>query len=388
MWKTRLLWLGGLLLLAVTQAAENVTDLYYLPYFSLVLNVEKHESSLIIFQDRLDELVNQHLDVFFRQKIKETTLQHGFIREVMLSSAYVWKELSSSTSIDSPNSYEVRAHFDSHLEVAYFETTADGEDSRISDSIMNLFLIEAFQGDQYWTLVHAFLDDDILKTVNGMKVTVQADGYIQYNGQDPTTMEKAQKTGEWTPTMFVGVVFAAISLVSMIVMWSYLCCCARNSVWVRYARRRRRNLKDKPDSSTDDSHSTSSQHPGDDELEGQWLDAWAMSVTSIPLRVPAKPRKLKKTSPAMRRPAHNHSSYLNAITEADDDSSTVCSTDTHKSKSGITSQSEHSSRTKCSKRARIEELEATELNEGKFSMQECDEESESNDDDSHMDASL
>jgi hypothetical protein len=249
---------------------------------------------------------------------------------------------------------------------------------------MDLLLIEAFQGDNYWSLVHAFFKDETLESVTGMKITVQADGYVHNNGgdQDPATLERYKTSGAWNATMIVGVCFATICLGIMIVMWAYLCCCARDSVWIRLHRRKLRNQAkhsrhlEKPDNTTEESNSTSSHHPDDDEyyVEG-WMDLWAKSMTSIPLREPVKPRKIKKKAASIRRPAQHHSSSLNAIVEIDDDGSTVCSAETQKSRA-----SSKQSR-KPSKQSAIMEAEILELEEGQSSIPECDEESNGDDHD-------
>ena len=389
MWQTlSVVWLAMLLLLPLVQAAENATDTYKVPSFSLVLNVDKSESALIVFQDSLNSAVKQHLELFFQTKMEGTSLPNGFIEDVALTSSYVWKELSKSTDqYDSVNKYEVRAQFKCQLDVGYTIQSnikaAGGEQEvsvpRISQSIMDLFLIEAFQGDNYWSLVHAFFKDEALESITGMKITVQADGYIHYNGgdQDPATMEQYSTRGAWSPTMIVGVFFATVFLGIMIVMWTYLCCCTRDSMWVRLNRRKQRNRPkhshhlEKPDNTTDESNSTSSLHPDDDDYQAEsWMDVWAKSVTSIPLREPVKARKIKKKAASIRRPAQHHCSSLNAIVEIDDDGSTVCSAETQKSRAS----SQHSRI--ISKQAAIMEAEISELEEGQLSIPECDDESD------------
>ena len=381
MWQTRLVvWLSTLLLTALVQAAQNGTESYKVPSFSLALNVDKSESALIVFQDSLNSAVEQHLEMFFQKKIEGTSLPDGFIQDVALTSSYVWKELSRSTNQDdSVNKYEVRAQFQCQLDVGYtIQSNSTAAVPRISQSIMDLFLIEAFQGDNYWSLVHAFFKDETLESITGMEISVQADGYIHNGGdQDPATLEQYNNTrGAWNATMIMGVCFACICLGIMIVMWTYLCCFARDSVWIRLYRRKLRNRAkhphhlEKPDNTTEESNSTSSHHPDDDEYHLEsWMDLWAKSMTSIPIREPVKPRKIKKKAASIRRPAQHHSSSLNAIVEIDDDGSTVCSAETQKSRA-----SSQQSR-KPSKQSAIMEAEISELEEGQASIPECDEES-------------
>ena len=90
MWQTRLVvWLSTLLLLTLVEAAQNGTESYNVPSFSLTLNVDKSESALIVFQDSLNSAVKQHLELFFQKKMEGTSLPNGFIQDVALTSSYV-----------------------------------------------------------------------------------------------------------------------------------------------------------------------------------------------------------------------------------------------------------------------------------------------------------
>lgn len=334
-WKgTRTLWqwcvLTWLGFIVVSVHAGEVAEIFNLPSFSLVLNVDKSENALIVFQDRLNKVVQLHLTEFFREKVDATSVGEREVEEeVALSSAYVWRELATSDNGNQQH-YEVRSNFDCQIEVGYSTTTNVGN-SRLSQSIMDLYLIEAFQGDNYWSLVHSFLKDQVLEDITEVKITVMADGYIHYNGQDPSTLDLYDTTGEWTPAMTAGVVFATLLVMSLVIMWSYICCYTRNSPLARFTMFRRHRFSDKTDSATDDMNSTSTLNPEDDEEEGKWMDQWAESVTSIPLREPVKPRKSKKQR-VVRRPGHQHNTFLNSIEEAEDECSTVCSVESSRSK--------------------------------------------------------
>ncbi len=322
MWQRCVCLLLGLI---TSVASAELTDLYNLPSFSLVLNVNKSENDLIIFQDKLNSVVQVHLMEFFKIKVNAQSLERQ-INEVVLSSAYIWKEIATSEN-QRRHKYEVQSNFDCHIEVGYL-TTGD-RSSRPSQSIMDLYLIEAFQGDNYWSLVHSFLKDDVLEDITGIQITVMADGYVHYNGRDPSSFDVYDTSGDWTPAMITGVVFATILVTFLTLMWSYICCLTRNSPLVRLTRFGRKKFSEKPDSATDDMNSTSTLNP-DDEEEGKWMDQWAESVTSIPLREPVKPRKAKKQR-GVRHPGHHHNTYLNSIEEVEDECSTVCSVESNRS---------------------------------------------------------
>ena len=305
--------------LAVVVAAVRAnTELYTLPSFSLLLNVDKSENSLIIFQDRLSLAIQVHLTSFFLDKMESQFLVDGGVEHLSLTSSYVWKELSSQSN--GKKKYEVRSNFDCQVGIEY--SGGEGNATRVSESIMDLFLIEAFQGDNYWNLVHDFLKDDLLKDITGVKVTVLADGYVAHNNHNPSNFDDYETGGDWTPAMIAGVIFATLLVVSMALLWTYICCFTRDSLLLQCARFGRKKLMEKAETDTDDMYSTSTLNPDEDEDEGKWMDVWAQSVTSIPLREPVRTRKSKR-APSIRHPAQRHSSCLNIIEEVDDESSTV-----------------------------------------------------------------
>lgn len=326
-------WLWFVAFVAVAVSAQT-SQMYDLPPFSIVLNVDESETSLITFEDRLIDVVQQHLIEFFEEKVDIPSYGDGQVELVALSASHVWKELGQAQSNRFAHKYEVQSDFTCKLELSYNST--NGRDTHPSSSIMNLLLIEAFQGDNYWDLVHTFLRDTVLKDITGVQVTVVADGYVHNNGEKGLALEEEPISAgdDWTPAMTAGVIFAGVLVFSITLMWTYLCCFARGAILLQCVKFGRRKLKEKADSVTDDAFSTSTLNPDDDASEGRWLDAWAEAVTSIPLREPVKTRKLKK-QPTIRHPAQHHSSYLNCIEEADDETSTVCSVEssrTHASK--------------------------------------------------------
>lgn len=331
LWQYRLfLWLA-----VVIAAVRAKTDVYDLPSFALVLNVDSSENSLIEFQDRLNFAVQMHLADFFLDKVKSSALVEGGVEKVELTSSYIWKELPAAqdSKNDQEKKYDVRSNFGCQLEIRSW--TVDGDESRISQSIMDLFLIEAFQGEHYWALVHSFFKDEVLQAITGVTITVKADGYVHYNGQDPSAFnnyDDYNTDGNWTPAMTAGVIFATLLVVSLCFMWTYICCFTRDSIFLQWTRSGRKKLMEKAETATDDMHSTSTLNPEEEAEEGEWMDAWAKSVTSIPLRQPVKTRKSKK-APSIRHPAQHHNSYLNSIEEADDECSTVCSVESSPSHS-------------------------------------------------------
>jgi len=296
---------------------------YNLPSFSLALDVEQPDTALITFQDRLNKVIKLHLLEFFEHTLQKPVYDNATVDAVELSGSYVWKELAQAISNGS-NKYKVQTTFTSTLQLGALSTNSS--DSLPSPSMMNLLLIEAFQGDSYWELVHEFLGDSVLEHITAVKITVHSDGYLLNNGHHLSIGQASILTNNdvLTPAMTAGVIFAGLLVFGLALMWTYLCCFARGALLLEVVKFGKKKIMEKADSVTDDVLSTSTLYPEEMETESRWMDAWAEAVTSIPLREPVKARKTKK-HPSIRHPAQHHSTYLNCIEEAEDESSTVCS---------------------------------------------------------------
>lgn len=316
----------SLLCLLVEIVQAQSTEVYDLPTFAFTLSVDKSEDELVEFQDSLIGVLDLHLTDFFQAKIDTPSFRNTKVVDIAISSAFLWNEQKSgepktSDSTMVVNKYDVRSNFASQLEVEY--ESQSGEDSRLTQSIIDLMLIEAFKGDNYWALVHRFLSDNVLDDITGIKVMVFSEGYVEYNGQDPSYFNVYDSQSGWTLPMILGVVFAGVFCTVLCLMWAYLCCCVRGGSRFRLKRLFRKRSTEKAESVTDDMYSTDSLSPEDDD-DQLWLDDWAASITSIKLRELVKYRKSRR-SHSVRHPGHHHSSCLNAIEEGDDENSTVAS---------------------------------------------------------------
>jgi hypothetical protein len=323
-------WIVALLCLTVANANKAI---YSLPSFSLVLKVTKSDNALIVFQDRLEVSVKDHLNEFFKDKIETPSFGSGTFEEIALSSKLVWRELTGGDAgkdrgadpyqgEDTMRHFEVRGDYECQLSLSY--NPLDGEESLLSNSIMELFLIEAFQGDNYWGLVHSFLSDEILDEITDVKITVISDGYVP-NGQDPSAFNNYE-TGndEWTGAMTVGVVFAAFFFFVLLLMWIYLCFFVRGTFLWKTRNPYPDEMAMKDDAATEPNSAESIDFTSEDE-ESTWMDAWANAITSIPIRAPIKTSKRKKK--IIHHPAQNHNSYLDSINESGEDECSCASED-------------------------------------------------------------
>lgn len=301
------------------------TSIFNLPPFTLVLEVTKPHDALIVFQDRLESSVTDHLTDFFKSKVDSSNFGSSQVGEVALSSRLVWRDLLPDLGVtdedgNARTNFQVRADFEAQVTVVYDSSVA-GE-SRLSKSMMDLFLIEAFEGDNYWHLVHHFLSDDELEDISDVKVTVVSDGFVANDGQDESYFDRNPRDGGvWTKAMTVGVVLATFFCLMLIAIWLYLCLIAKSK---HLFKKRRRFDMFKDDEAVTETNSAESCDYSFDE-ESQWMDDWAESITSIFVRDPVKTKH--KMMNSARHPAQQHRSFLESIEESGGDDTSCASTD-------------------------------------------------------------
>jgi hypothetical protein len=281
-------------------SGEDTKVLYSLPKFSMVLQVKKSDDALIVFQDRLEGAVRDHLDTFFAHKLATPHFGYGSVEEVALSSRMTWHEKTSQDP-KTERHYEVHADYESQILMELDKNIAS---SRLSQPIMDLLLIEAFEGDNYWALFHHFLSDTALAEIENAEVDVSADGFIENNNISTETQSN------WTTPMKAGVGVAGFFCVALVVMWVYLCMFVKGTLLFREPIVHQG--KDTAESATEEESSATASHDfGCSQEESTWMDEWARSITSIPERQHTKPKKKKQ-----RRPARQHRSSLDQIEES------------------------------------------------------------------------
>jgi hypothetical protein len=318
-------------------SGEETKVLYSLPSFSMVLQVKKSDNALIVFQNRLETAVRDHLNTFFAKKFATPEFGFGIVEEVALSSRSTWHEKpEGNEDFDAftvagqdpktAHHYEVLADYQSQILLKLDEHIAA---SRLSQPTMDLLLIEAFEGDNYWALLHLFLSDTALAEIEDTVVEVNTDGFTRINGISTTTQSK------WTVPMKAGVAFAGFFCVVLVLMWLYLCLFVKGTLLFKSPKVH--GSKDTEETATEES-STDNDF-GFSPEESTWMDDWARSITSIPVRQPTKLGKKKKKP---RRPARQHRSSLDQIEESssfDEESWTVEDVETNK-RGNQTAQSE------------------------------------------------
>jgi trimeric autotransporter adhesin len=386
--------------------------LYDLPSFSLTLQVSKNNNRLVSFQDELQKEIQYHLEEFFKSKLDTmqttaSTSTRMLVQNVGLSSHIVWRELtaaltdggsmtttSSATTTPTTNTerttvtdddtqnqsiekaYEVRGSYDCDLSLLLERYHADDdatEDSSssssglgVSSTLMNLFFIEAFQGENYWDLIYRFLSNDELRNIHDVMIVVQDDGFKPYHhGLDHYQVDddwynNSDSSPNISKGAIVGLAFGTLITIAMIGGAVYIFCIVQGSslhrlykitfaIGERTGGSGSSSINDDKGSETDDACTNSSSEPNENDddndddnndEESGWLDAWANSITSIPIRDPSFHRKKRRGKPTVQpfvRPAHEAMSSLELDCIDEVDNETVTSDRTSESKTSASS---------------------------------------------------
>jgi hypothetical protein len=186
---------------------------------------------------------------------------------------------------------------------------------------MELFFVEAFQQGNYWTLVHKFLSDEVLTGISDVEISVISDGYIAFGKQDPTDI--GHDGDKWHLGTMAGVFFATFFCLALVGLWAYM-----------FYHLRKRAEEDKESTSTDEDSIDCdlNLHDVDDASTGSWMDTWANTMTSIPLREPVKNRRRNRYRPTPKS-AHNPS--LDCISEGADEDASLASASSRSSRRSL-----------------------------------------------------
>jgi hypothetical protein len=348
---------------------------YELPSFSLTLKVDKHDNTLITFQDRLEETIEDHLEDFFQEKL-ETFLKLPTKVRFDLESKLIWRELSTEASEASSQSqqsdyvfqeqelvkkYEVRGQYDSQMTLNYYNNNNNetvSQNSMVTHSLLTLLFIESFQGRNYWDLIHRILSSPTLMDTTDVQITVLEDGFVPNNGgavafdDDYWFATQKRHHSAMSPGMIVALAFVTFFCLAIVAIWTYLCYNVPSSFFMNVSKpRNATTYKGQDGSVTDDACTDNSLEYGDEETIGgsvgnDWMDVWAKQVTSIPIREPfTLPKRKKRGQPTRQsfvRPAHEHFSDLDCITELDNES--CCNSTVASAKTAATSRTSRSSR--------------------------------------------
>jgi len=421
--------------------------LFELPSLSITLDVEKQDDALIPFQDKLKEVMENHLEEFYNDKFLTSEVGIPAMVDVNLDSQIIWKELwvEPKEIIDYSQNHEYNdISFVKKYEVQGFSnckikfqidplTTQYGvkKPLYVSQTLVDLFFLEAFESDHYWDMMHDFLTTPLLQDIISADVTVLDDGFVHPYDENGNLLFESNddffgkivqfdddgggtgNTGMST-LMIAASIIIMLFFLTLVLIWIYICVAMRGELLFHLRRRRRvGRSRSREEGSYKDSVSTRSSYSDEDlssvaSIDGDedepfapgggWassisanLDAWANSITSIPLRdidVARKGRKKKKAGKKVVgrpyfRPCQEHSSSLDCITEADNES--WCST--VKSGRSRSSARSGSTRTRGASRGGTRRAGDDDDDDGVAAIHEGDEEDSDDDDEERGQAS-
>jgi hypothetical protein len=125
---------------------------YELPPVEITLQVTKRDGALMEFQDLLDDAIQMHLEDFYQEKLEEKVFHMATKVRFNVESKLIWRELSiDDATATAAKHYEISGRYLSIMAFNY-DALADNSTVYVSQSLMNLFFIEAFQGIYYWDL--------------------------------------------------------------------------------------------------------------------------------------------------------------------------------------------------------------------------------------------
>jgi len=341
---------------------------FNLPSLSLTLDVEKEDDAIIPFQEQLKSTMEAHLEKFYETKILTSEVGIPTFLDVDLESQLMWEQLwvapkeitegvnnqtftkHGLTKHSFVKRYQVEGIFNCKIKLQVEPiNTEEAKSVRISETLMNVFFLEAFENENYMDLKHDFLTDPLLRDIISTEVEVMDIGFIHPYDENGDLLFDSDdddflggsifKNKNMSPIEIVGTVFLVILFLAGGTMWFYICYVMKidlRDIWKKKRRGRSRNQDDQSNKESNETYSidsgdSSEEEENDDYSIGRWaasisenLDAWASSITSIPLRDVAQKRRKKCGGKVVGRPyfrpGNEHSSSLECVTEADNES--------------------------------------------------------------------
>lgn len=379
---------------ALAQDAASEMLFFDLPSLSMTLDIEKSDNAIIPFQDQLKESMEGHLEKFYESKLLTTGVGIPQFVDFDLESQLLWKELwvgPKPTTLEVANhtyiennfvkKYEVKGIFNCKMRLQIDPVTSvSGEEESvfIPETLINIFFLEAFQSDHYWDMMHNFLTTPLLQDIITADVKVLDVGFVHpydengdllFESDDDFYSRGMEFKHKVSPIAIVASAFAIFFLFAICVIWYYLFFVLKGDT-SRFVWRKKKKSRSRDDASLKESSRTDSTN-SDDDSDGSceydndddddsfmgWasanLDAWASSITSIPLRDVEKKRRRKRNAKVVQRPyfrpCQEHSSNLGCITEADNESWCSSVKSSRSNKSGKSSKSRAYSRSRTRK---------------------------------------
>ena len=310
--------------------------------------------------------MEEHLEKFYTNKLLTSEVGIPQLVDVDLESQLLWKEIwvgpketteevanHTYTETDFVKRYKVNGIFNCKMKLQIDPIENDEKSMYVSQTLVNMFFLEAFENENYWDMMHEFLATPLLRGIISVDIKVLDVGFVHPYDENGNLLFEFESDDDFygrgidfgddsgiSPVAIFGFIVATLFFFAVGAIWYYLCFVSKGgsrSIWKRKKIRRSRSKDDTSYKGSSRTGSTNSDDSGDDSDESGdsaeetligWatanLDAWASAITSIPLRDVENKRRRKRGNKVVSRPyfrpCQEHSSELVCITESDNES--------------------------------------------------------------------
>jgi hypothetical protein len=291
------------------ETALGVVIPYQILPLSVKMTVNDKGFEIESFQSRFEGIMALHLTNHFLKSLPD--IAEGFDKPLIKD---IFDKVELRTRL--AKTYTGAPGGESRIEAAisgaaYFNfavaTDAPAGNATYTRQVMTTTTLEAFQGPEYLKMLDLYMEDDILREVTGMEISVENTLIAGGGFYDPGVQGGISSTRN-TAAIAASVVILALAAVGVIVFY------------LVQKKKRKRNGKSlrigegdpqSPEQSVQGGGAQGAEEgTGVDGVAGNsgdnssdvWMDEWTQKITSIPLRLAGKTAKAKPHSrPATRQ---------------------------------------------------------------------------------------
>lgn len=290
---------------------EVVTIPYQILPLSVQMTVNDKGFEIDSFQSRFEGIMALHLTNHFLKSLPARSItDEPFTKEIF--DKVELRTRLAKTYVGAPGG---ESRIEAAITGAAYFNFAQASDAPLGNAtftrqVMTTTTLEAFQGNEYLKMLDLYMDDDILREVTGMEITVEntliaGGGFFDPLAQDDSNNRNVAAIA--ASILCVGFTGTALIIVFL----------------VQKKKKRKRSGKSRkgegdtqsPDGSPEAAAGEERAESGDGDAD-DFMDEWTQKITSIPLRLAGKMAKPKPQS----RPATRQSRkvWLFCIAEEDD----------------------------------------------------------------------
>jgi hypothetical protein len=190
---------------------------------------------------------------------------------------------------------------------AYFNfavaSDAPAGNATYTRQVMTTTTLEAFQGPEYLKMLDLYLEDDILREVTGMEISVENTLIAGGGFYNPVRQGGSSSSNPNTAAIAASVVCLALAAVGVILVYLVQKKKRKQSgKSLRIGEGDPQPLEQSVQAGAEEGTDTKSGDISGDNSSDIWMDEWTQKITSIPLRLAGKTAKAKPHSrPATRQ---------------------------------------------------------------------------------------